>query len=96
MKRKISPLVFPSIGVAFAECPVCNVSSSAEVVLDPTVKGKTTTFNAKTSVSTVDYGNADSFVENKKAKALEPGVYGNVTVRSGGKLTLNSDGIYFF
>ena len=61
-----------------------------------TKKGTSTTFNAKTSVKSVSYGNESVFIEARKTKSFEPGTYGDVTVRRDGVLELNSDGAYFF
>lgn len=59
-------------------------------------KGSVTSFNYDSGVSSLSFANTSDFIENGKSKTYEPGVYGDVTIRRGGTLVLNKDGVYIF
>ncbi|SHK71188.1 hypothetical protein SAMN05720470_102151 [Fibrobacter sp. UWOV1] len=59
-------------------------------------KGGVTSFNYNSEISSLSFANTSDFIENGKSKTYEPGVYGDVTIRRGGTLVLNKDGVYIF
>lgn len=61
------------------------------------VKGRSSNFNEKTSVIKPLYSNTDNVVvEASKTANFTPGVYGDVTIRQKGTLSLQKEGVYTF
>lgn len=61
-----------------------------------TKKGLSTIFNVNMNIQSINYGSTTEFIEKNKSKSYEPGFYGDVTIRQGGMLILNSNGKYYF
>lgn len=59
-------------------------------------KGDVTSFNYESGIGSISYANTSEFIESGKTKTYAPGVYGDVTIRRGGTLILNRDGVYIF
>lgn len=61
-----------------------------------TQKGTSTKFQYDAGINSTFFKDQTEFIENGETKIYGPGVYGDVTVRRGGTLTLKSDGVYVF